>query len=107
MSRLTDFQGALAAAYAFVRAKEETQAVANLTLDNLLTDQIARLKGGGGSGNIYDHNGNLIGVRKTQYDELSSLSTQVDAMVKAINEAGSDYAKLEELGLETQPKDSP
>lgn len=100
MKNLTDFQLSLASAYALIRGNEENVAVANLTLDNLITDQISRLKGDSSKGSTYDAQGNLVDVRQTRYEALTQLETRITSLVQAVNDAGSDYDKLTALGLD-------
>lgn len=93
-----DVRRALHSAYTFVRSVETNKAVASLTLDHMIQEQISRLKKGE-SREIVSASGEDLGSRTSRYDQLTELQDSVVKAVKSISDAEGDSKKLEDLGI--------
>ena len=88
----------LHSSYTYVRSTETTKSVSSLTLDHLIQERIDSLKGNS-KREIVDATGKSMGSRKSRYDKLSELEENIKGLVKAVEDAGDDRAKLEALGI--------
>lgn len=96
-----DVRRVLHSAYSFVRSVESNKAISALTLDHMIQAQINRLKKGTTT-DILDAAGESLGDRPSRWDQLDALEQEVQSVVNAIEQAGSDPAKLSALGLEPE-----
>lgn len=94
------FRKTLHSVYSFVRSVEVNRATASLTLDHLIQAQMERIKGGS-TRSILDSKGESLGSRVSLLDALAALEKDMTAAVEAVDKAGSDPQKLEELGIYT------
>lgn len=94
------FRKTLHSVYSFVRSVEVNRAIANLTLDHLIQAQMERIKGGA-TRNILDSKGESLGSKIPQIEVLTVLEQDINAAVAAVDKAGNDPQKLEELGIYT------
>jgi hypothetical protein len=88
----------LHSAYTFIRSVEVNKASAALTLDHLLQEQIDSYKQSSQRA-LLDAKGQDVGKRSSKLDDLDTLQQEVDAVVKAVDDAGKDAGKLRELGI--------
>lgn len=88
----------LHSAYSYVRSVESNKAVAAITLDHLIQEQITSLKQGETQA-ISSPKGEDLGTRPSRWDQLDNLKTQINSVVEAIREAGDDPVKLKKLGI--------
>ncbi len=91
----------LHSAYSFIRGVEANKSVASLTLDHLIQQQIDAIKGGG-SRVLLDAAGQRSMSRRSKLDLLNGIETDIDRIVKAVEDAGEDEEKLYQLGLQAQ-----
>jgi hypothetical protein len=96
-----DTRRLLHSSFTFVRSVESNKAAAAITLDHMIGEQIAFLKGGE-KREILDPKGESAGSRTSRFDELEELDTNLKKMVDSIKKAGSDEAKLAELGISNE-----
>lgn len=95
----------LHSSYTFVRSVEVNRATAALTLDHLIQEQINSYKQAS-QRSIIDAKGQSVGNRTSKLDDLDTLQQQVDSVVSSVQKAGSDAAKLREIGIfEVDPED--
>lgn len=99
---MSNVRSVLHSAYSFVRSVETNRAIASLTLDHLLQDQIQAILGGE-ERSILDAAGESLDRRTSKLDTLDRLDADVSAVVKAVMDAGNDPEKLAELGLRPEP----
>lgn len=95
---MSDLRSTLHSAYAFIRSVEVNKATAALTLDHLLQEQIQRLKASTTRA-VLDSKGENHGNRISYLDTLDALSQDIQNVVQAVNNAGSDAEKLTALGI--------
>jgi UDP-N-acetylmuramate-alanine ligase len=88
----------LHSAYTFVRSAETTKAISAVTIDHLIQTQIQSLKAGEKRTEV-DQQGSTLVVRISRWDRLDVLVKDMDAVVKAVKEAGNDEDQLSALGL--------
>lgn len=93
-----DLREVLHSGYSFVRGVEANKAAASITLDHLIQSQIDDLKSGETTA-IIDAQGKTVGGRPSKFDQLDSLKKDIDAVVQAVKDAGSDSDKLASLGV--------
>ena len=93
-----DLRQTLYSAYAFVRSMESNAAVAGLTLDHLINQQILALNQNSTTP-ILDSKGTSMGDRVSRYDQLTKLGTDIQNVVNQIKAAGNDRAKLAAIGI--------
>lgn len=91
-----DVRTALHSAYTFVRSVEINKAYAVLTLDHMLSEQIAKLKS---SSTSTENSASLPKDHISRYDQLEDLKKQLDDAVRAVKEAGDDPDKLKAIGI--------
>lgn len=101
----SDLRTVLHSAYTFVRSIEVNKATASLTLDHLIQEQITKLKKGETTA-ILDSKGESLGNRIAYLDQLDALEKDLQDVVKAVKDAGTDQDKLAALGLESTDKDT-
>lgn len=94
----------LGAAYAYVRGAEMNKASAPLTFDHLIQQQKKALKSDN-SGTVVSGEGETV-RRPSRWDMLDRLEKDIDSVVKQVNDAGDDPAKLSAIGLTTQTKNT-
>lgn len=85
MANKRSIQELLHSAYTAVRASETTKSIAALTLDHLLEEQIASIRGGTPL-NLLDSAGRPVGVRVSKLAMLTSIELDIDAVVGASKE---------------------
>jgi hypothetical protein len=88
----------LHSAYTYVRSQEANKATAAITLDHLIQERIKSLKTKEVI-QILNAKGQSVGNRTSRYDQLTDLQKSIDDVVSAIQAAGNDPVKLEQLGL--------
>ena len=89
----------LHSAYTFIRSVEVNKAFSALTLDHLIQEQIDSYQAST-TRPIVDAQGQNVGNRISKIDALTTLEKQVNDVVQAISNAGTDPAKLHDLGVE-------
>lgn len=82
MANKRSVQELLHSAYSAVRASETTKSIAALTLDHLIEEQIASIRGGTPL-NILDSAGKPVSVRVSKLAALTTIELDIDAVVKA------------------------
>lgn len=87
-------------AYSFVRGAEANKAVAALTLDHLIQQQIDVIQGGD-SQVLLNSAGDSTGLRASKLAMLDAIEKGIDQVVQAVAAAGDDPAKLNDLGLDS------
>lgn len=102
-----DVQDRLHAAYSAIRGREQNRALAPVTLDHLLKEHIESIQGGDSrtllaASGTRDKGNNRI----SKIDALDALKSDVEAVVRAIEKAGSDTTKLRLLGLDGSGQES-
>lgn len=97
---MSDLRTVLHSAYTFVRSIEVNKATASLTLDHLIQAQIDRIKKGSTRA-ILDSQGASVGNRTAYLDDLDSLEKDLGDVIQAVNDAGTDSAKLAALGIDS------
>jgi len=95
---MTDLRDVLHSAYTFIRSVESNKSAAALTLDHVIQEQITFLQKGA-TQPIVDSRGESQGTRTSRFDQLTELQNNLDAAVKAIQDAGDDAGKLAALGI--------
>lgn len=98
MSADKTLRAVLHSAYTFVRSVEVNRASSALTLDHLIQEQIDSYKQSTQRA-ILDAKGQNVGNRTSKLDYLDTLQQQIDSVVSAVSDAGSDEGKLRELGV--------
>jgi hypothetical protein len=96
----------LHSAYSFIRSVESNKAIASLTLDHLIQEQIDSLKKGE-TRSIVDGKGESVGNRVSRWDRLDALEKDIENAVKAIKDAGGDVDKLKAIGIYEADQDIP
>jgi hypothetical protein len=86
-------------AYSFIRGTETNKAVASLTLDHLIQQQIDVIRGKGAR-LLLDAAGAKSGTKPGKLEMLDKIEADINNAVSKIQEAGDDPAKLKALGLE-------
>ena len=102
---MSDLRTTLHSVYAFIRSVEVNKAVASLTLDHLIQEQISRYKSNTNR-TILDSKGASLGNRISYLDTLDSLEKDINTLVTTLNDKGADQAKLEALGLNQEAPNS-
>ncbi len=106
MSSNNTLRKVLHSAYTFVRGVEVNKAIASLTLDHLIQEQIDSYKQSS-ERTIIDARGENVGSRISKLDSLDELEQELDSVVKSIQKAGTDAEKLREIGIfEADSEDS-
>ena len=95
----------LHSAYSFVRSVEVNKAVGSLTLDHILQEQITKYKKSETRA-ILDSRGESLGNRVSYLDSLDTLQKELEDVIKSVKAAGSDQAKLQELGIFAEDKET-
>lgn len=85
-------------AYSFIRSQESNKSIAALTLDHLLQRHIDTIQGGS-TRVLLDATGRVAGVRISRLDQLQAIEDGINQVVKALEQAGDDPAKLDALGM--------
>ena len=85
-------------AYAYVRGVEANTALSALTLDHMIQAQIDRLKKGSTT-SLVDGSGNATDSRASRWDRIDAIGKNLKAAVQQVLDAGSDQAKLAQLGI--------
>lgn len=93
-----DLRAVLHSTFAYVRGTEVNKAVASLTLDHIIQEQIKTLKKKE-TRDILDGQGTTMSHRSSRYDRLEALEADIDKVVSAIEAAGDDAGKLSALGI--------
>lgn len=93
-----DLRQTLYEAYAFVRSMESNTAIAGLTLDHLINQQIQNLDQNSTTP-ILDSKGQSLGDWISRYDQLTKLNDDIQNVVSQVQAAGNDPAKLAALGI--------
>lgn len=88
----------LHSAYTFVRGVEVNKASSAITLDHLIKEQIDTYKKSSTRA-ILDAKGEDVGSRSSHLDDLESLEKEVNSVVEAVKNAGSDAQKLRAIGI--------
>jgi hypothetical protein len=89
----------LHSAYTAIRAAETNKSLSPMTLDHLLQEKIDSIQGGD-TRSMIDYTGKALSVGKqSKLDILDSIDVTIDAIVAAIQQAGSDPTKLRALGF--------
>lgn len=101
----SDLHNVLQSAYALIRSNEVNKAFSSITLDHLIQEQITTLKKGETTP-MLDSRGESVGNRVSYWDSLDALETDLENVVKAIEDAGDDQQKLADLGITDTPNDS-
>jgi hypothetical protein len=96
---MSDVQKILHSAYSFIRGVESNKAASSITLDHLLQEQIDRLQKDS-SRDITDSQGQKVDARPSMWDRLDALEKDVDNVVDAVDAAGDDEDRLNDLGLQ-------
>lgn len=93
----------LHSAYSVIRGIEQNRSMAPVTLDHLLKDQIEAIKGGESAFILLASTGTRSQkvLKISRLAMLDNIEKAVDQVVKAVSSAGSDKAKLRDLGLDT------
>jgi len=92
-------QDLLSAAYAAIRGSEQNKALAPITLDHLLKIHIDDIQGT--TKVSFSAAATPLGYNKiSKLDALKYIQAQIDTAAKAIQDAGSDKEKLNNLGLD-------
>jgi hypothetical protein len=86
-------------AYTFIRSIEANKAASGITLDHLIFERIQSIKKDENRF-ILDSKGEAIGTRPSRLDQLDELEESLNSVISAVQNAGNDPAKLEDLGLE-------
>lgn len=94
---MSDLRSILHSAYAFIRSVEVNKAVASLTLDHLIQEQLNRYQSK--ERNVLDAKGASMGNRISYLDALDGLEKDINSVVDALNDKGTDQAKLADMGL--------
>jgi hypothetical protein len=89
----------LHAAYSFVRAREANRAISALTLDHMIQEQIDGIQGGDSRYLLSEGVQEVIGLRIPKLDALEQIGKDIEQLVAAVEEAGDDPGKLENLGF--------
>jgi hypothetical protein len=89
----------LHSAYSFVRAREANRAISPLTLDHMIQEQIDAIQGGDSRYLLSEGTQEVIGWRVPKLDALTQIEKDMDQLVAAVEAAGDDQAKLEDLGI--------
>lgn len=88
--------------YSSVRGAEQNRSSVPLTLDHLLQERIDAIRGGKSREVLLVSGARDSSTKKpTKLDQLTAMKTAIDQVVSALNKAGSDPAKLRDLGLDT------
>lgn len=95
---MSDLRRVLHSAYSLIRSVEVNKASASLTLDHMIQEQVARLKKGEERA-LLDAKGSSVGSRISFIDSLDALEKEIADVVKAVKDAGTDPAKLQQLGI--------
>lgn len=88
-------------AIASVRGAEKNRAMAALTLDHLLYEQIQRIEGGDPNF-ITSVESRPVSQRTPKLEQLDAIKRSIDDLVSAVEQAGDDPAALHALGLLTK-----
>ena len=92
----------LHAAYSAIRGVEQNRSMAPITLDHLLKEHIESIKGGSSRFVVLASTGtrDQASTKISKLEQLASIQRSVNKVVDAVSKAGSDKAKLRELGLD-------
>jgi hypothetical protein len=78
---------------------ESNKSIAAITLDALIQQHINDLKSGATTA-ILDAQGQNLGTRASQYDQLTALQNDIDTVVQAVQNAGNDPSTLSDEGIQ-------
>jgi hypothetical protein len=92
----------LADAMTYILSQEENNSIAAITMDSLLNDYLNSIMSSGTT-SVVDPEGNTLYNRPSTYDQLTALQNSINTAVTAIQNAGTDPAKLAALGLSPSP----
>lgn len=92
----------LHSAYAAIRGMEQNRSMAPITLDHLLKEHIDAIRGGTNRSIVLASTGtrDKKSMKVPKLAALDAIQRSIDQVVNAVSAAGSDKAKLRDLGLD-------
>ena len=107
MSTAPDLRVTMAAAYALVKNAETNKAVAGLTIDHLIQEQLASLKSGVVDQGTVDIGGPTASSGTSKWDQLDALGNDLTQLADQLNQAGTDGGASSDMGLLPEDTETP
>jgi hypothetical protein len=93
-----DIRRIIHSAYSLIRSDQANRSISSLTLDHLLQEHI-NLISRSETRQINSEQGGDEGNRVSKIDQLNTIKSELDSVIRAIDSAQGDPDSLEDLGL--------
>jgi hypothetical protein len=104
----SNFRQILHSGYTLIRSIESNKAISSLTMDHLIQGHIDALKPDATrASSLVDDSGQSLGNRTSRWDQIDEVEKLFTKAVEALQAAGDNVEKLEQLGITQSEEETP